>query len=89
MIRIKPLVHCCYGSRKVAPAAALGFAGFEPKGQAWVYSVVWCCCAVAMERRRRQHQDETADERLDRLIEMEEGPRSSQLMSRSEATDGN
>ena len=45
----------------------LPFAGYEPKPSlAWVRGVP----STVMDRRRRQHQ-ETADQRLDRLIEME------------------
>ena len=45
----------------------LPFAGYEPKPSlAWVRGA----SSIVMDRRRRQHH-ETADQRLDRLIEME------------------
>ena len=54
----------CTWLKKRADFLHLPFAGYEPKP-----SLAWVCGAV-MERRRRQHH-ETADQRLDRLIEME------------------
>ena len=54
----------CTWLKKRADFLHLPFAGYEPKP-----SLAWVRGAV-MERRRRQHH-ETADQRLDRLIEME------------------
>ena len=68
-------VHSIMAQEKQVPlpisllGVPVGFAGYEPKASPWVTSLL---LPMALDRRRRQLGGESADEKLDRLIQMEE-----------------